>query len=177
MNRTILAALALACVILCDTFPAYAQELVAKPGVTLPYGSWITAYGPELFMALATWLAGLLSVVIAKVAPWAASILTQKRIQTAAIALAEYGAKAVADATKDGKVTVNAGPAVIAAAVQRGVNVLPSRVVKAMQKGGGMASIIFRVLDLEDAANEHNVLQPAIAKLKTSSDSKLAKAA
>jgi hypothetical protein len=157
--------------------PALAQEAAARPGVTLPYGDWIASYGPELFMLLATWLAGVVSWAIGKFAPWAASVLTQKRIEMAAVALAQYGAKAVADATKGGKVTVDAGPAVIAAAVQRGVNVLPARVVKAMEQGGGMASIVFRVLDLEDDANEHNVLQPAIASLKSSADPKLAKAA
>jgi len=174
----ILGALTLAIVLIrFGAHPALAQEAVAQPGVTLPYGSWIAAYGPELFMLLATWLAGLASWAVTKFAPWAASMLTQKRIEMATQALAQYGTKAVIDATKDGKGTVNAGPAVIQAAVQRGVNVLPARLIKAIEKGGGMPSIIFRVLDLEDAANEHNVLQPAIASLKSSTDPKLAKAA
>jgi hypothetical protein len=158
--------------------PAFAQEVAAaRPGVTLPYGSWIASYGPELFMALATWLAGLVTWALTKFAPWATSVLTQRRVELAAQALAQYAVKAVANSTKDGKVTVQAGPAVIATAIQRGVNVLPDRIVKAMEKGGGMASIIFRVLDLEDDASEHNVLQPAITKAKLSGNEKVAKAA
>lgn len=155
--------------------PALAQETTASPGVTIPYGQWIVDFGPQLAGWAATALATAATWAIAKWAPWAASIATQERIQTAAEALAQYAIKAVPNSVKDGKVTVDAGPAVIAAAVQRGVNVLPGRVVDAMIKGGGMSSIVFRVLDLEDSASEHNVLQPAIQKLQA--DPKAAKAA
>lgn len=156
--------------------PALAQE-ATKPGIVIPWGQWLVDYGPQIAIFFATWLAGIVSWALAKWAPWATSVLTQQRVEQAAQALAQYGVKAVADSTRDGKVTINAGPAVIQAAVQRGVNVLPGKVVDAMIKGGGMASIIFRVLDLEESADERKVLQPAIATLKASPDAKLAKAA
>ncbi|WP_342163093.1 hypothetical protein [Methylobacterium sp. SD21] len=156
--------------------PALAQDAAAaSPGVTIPYGQWIVDFGPQLAGWAATALAGVASWAIAKWAPWASSIATQQRIQIAAEALAQYAIKAVPNSLKDGKVTVEAGPAVIAAAVQRGVNVLPGRVVDAMIKGGGISSIVFRVLDLEEHADESTVLQPAIKALQA--DPKLAKAA
>ncbi|GJE13995.1 hypothetical protein [Methylobacterium longum] len=157
--------------------PALAQDAAAKPGVVIPWGQWIVDYGPQFALLFATWIAGIVTWALGKWAPWSTSVLTQQRIEQAAQALAQYGVKAVAGSVKDGKVTVNAGPAVIQAAVQRGVNVLPKKVIDAMIKGGGMSSIIFRVLDLEESADEHKVLQPAITTLKASSDPKLAKAA
>lgn len=177
-SRFSMGALALVCL----SVPAMAAMVVApavtaSPGVTLPYGSWIVQYGPDIAILLATWLTGLVSWALAKWAPWATSVATQARLQMAAEALAQYAIKAIPNSVKDGKVTVNAGPAVIATAVQRGVNVLPDRVIKAMIKGGGMSSIIFRVLDLEEDASEHTVLTPAITKLKASMNPKLAKAA
>lgn len=157
--------------------PALAQDAAAKPGIEIPWGQWLVDYGPQIAILFATWIAGIVSWALAKWAPWASSVLTQQRVEQAAQALAQYGVKAVANSTKDGKVVINAGPAVIQAAVQRGVNVLPGKVVNAMIKGGGMASIIFRVLDLEESADETKVLQPAITSLKASGDPKLAKAA
>jgi hypothetical protein len=156
--------------------PALADTAEATAsGVTIPYGQWIVDFGPQLAGWAATALAGVASWAIAKWAPWASSIATQQRIQIAAEALAQYAIKAVPNSVKDGKVTVEAGPAVIAAAVQRGVNVLPGRVVDAMIKGGGISSIVFRVLDMEEHADESTVLQPAIKALQA--DPKLAKAA
>lgn len=162
----------------CSAHPAFAQEVVAtKPGIVLPWGQWIADYGPQIAIFFATWISGVITWALGKWAPWSTSVLTQQRIEQAAQALAQYGAKAVANSTRDGKVTINAGPAVIQTAVQRGVNVLPARLLKAIEKGGGLASIVFRVLDLEDGASEQNVLKPAIASLKSSTDQKAAKAA
>ncbi len=86
------------------------------------------------------------SALIATYVPWARSLVTQQRLQQAGNALAQYGINAWRTPTKDGKVTVEAGPKVIAEAVQRGIDVLPKRVLKAEQGPEGLAAIVFRAL-------------------------------
>lgn len=152
--------------------PVHAAEAVltqtpaAVTGVVLPYGSWIAQYGLEVATWAVSALAALAAAAIARLWPMAASILTQQRLQTAGQAIAEYAINAVANSTKDGKVTVNMGSAVVAAAVQRGIDAVPGWVVKKAGGPEGLAAVVFRLLPLEDGANKRNVLDPAIDILK-----------
>lgn len=148
---------------------AYAQEIATTsgPNLTVSYGSGLMQYGQELMGWAVTALSGIISVAVGIYVPWAKSVATQQRIQMAGEALAEYAIKAVPNSVKDGKVTVNLGSEVVATAVAHGMNVLPAKVIKAAKGGGGLAAVVFRILDLEDGASKQNVLDPAVAKLQS----------
>lgn len=148
---------------------AFAQDVATSSGsnLTLSYGSGLMQYGQELMGWAITALSGIISVAIGIYVPWAKSVATQQRIQMAGEALAEYAIKAVPNSVKDGKVTVNLGSEVVATAVAHGMNVLPAKVIKAAKGGGGLAAVVFRILNLEDGASKQNVLDPAVAKLQS----------
>jgi hypothetical protein len=141
-------------------------------GVVLPYGAWIAEYGPTVASWAVAGASALISALVAAYVPWARSLVTQERLQQAGNALAQYGINAVANATKDGKVTVEAGPQVIAEAVKRGIDVLPKRVIKAAQGPEGLAAVIFRNLPLVEAASKENVLAPFLDGLRRGADPK-----
>ncbi|TXN79294.1 hypothetical protein [Methylobacterium sp. WL8] len=162
MTRIFLAALALACA----STVALAQTAAPVTTVEIPYGSWIATYGATFATWAVTALAGIASAAIAKLWPIAASVLTQQRLQQAGTALAEYGINAIAGSTKDGKVTINLGSAAVAAAVQRGIDVLPSRVMKSAGGPEGLAAVVFRSMPLEEGASKSNVLDPAIQTIR-----------
>lgn len=149
---------------------AFAQDVATVDGskLTVNYGSGFMQYGQEIMgwavSALSTVIAGAIAIYV----PWAKSVATQQRIQMAGEALAEYAIKAVPNSVKDGKVTIDLGAQVVATGVAHGMNVLPAKVIKAANGGGGLAAIIFRILNLEDGASKANVLDPAVAKLQSS---------
>jgi hypothetical protein len=146
---------------------AFAQDVATVTGskLTINTGSAFMQYGQELMGWAITALSGVISVAVGVYVPWAKSVATQQRLQQAGEALAEYAINAVPNSVRDGKVTIDLGANVVATAVAHGMNVLPAKVIKAAKGGGGLAAIIFRVLDLEDGASKTNVLDPAIAKL------------
>lgn len=146
---------------------AFAQDVAANDGskLTFSYGSFIMQYGLELAGWAVTLLAGVISTAIGIYVPMAKSVVTQTRLEQAGQALLQYGINAVPNSIKDGKVTVNLGSEVVATAVARGMNVLPAKVIKAAGGGGGLAAIIFRMMNLEDGASKSTVLDPALAKL------------
>jgi hypothetical protein len=148
---------------------AFAQDVASSDGskLTISYGSIIMQYGLELAGWAITALSTVASAAIAVYVPWAKSVATQKRLQQAGEALAEYAINAVPGSVKDGKVTVNLGSEVVATAVAHGMNVLPAKVIKAAGGGGGLAAIVFRILNLDESANKANTLDPAVAKLQS----------
>jgi hypothetical protein len=149
---------------------AFAQDVASNEGskVTFSYGSFIMQYGLELAGWAVTALSTVASAAIAIYVPMAKSVVTQKRLEQAGQALLQYGINAVPNSVRDGKVTVNLGSEVVATAVTRGMNVLPAKVIKAAGGGGGLAAIIFRMMDLEPSASKSTVLDPAITKLSAS---------
>jgi hypothetical protein len=146
---------------------AFAQDVAANDGskLTFSYGSFIMQYGLELAGWAITILAGIASTAIGVYVPMAKSVVTQTRLEQAGQALLQYGINAVPNSVKDGKVTVNLGSEVVATAVARGMNVLPAKVIKAAGGGGGLAAIVFRMMNLEEGASKSQVLDPAIVKL------------
>ncbi|AWB21262.1 hypothetical protein DA075_10345 [Methylobacterium currus] len=50
-------------------------------------------------------------------------------------------------------------------AVQRAVDAAPAKALEAAGGEAGLAEIVFRKLNLEDDANEHNTLAPVVAQL------------
>lgn len=150
------------------TIGANAQDVASVDGskVTFSYGSFIMQYGLELAGWAVTALSTVASAAIAIYAPWAKSVATQQRLEMAGKAILQYAINAVPNSVKDGKVTVNVGSTVVATAVERGLDVLPAKVIKAAEGGGGLAAIVFRLMDLEEGASKATVLDPAVAKLQ-----------
>lgn len=159
MIRILPAALALACLAssaLADTAAATA---------TLPWGDWLVALLQPISAVLVPVAAAAITAGIAKVAPWAAAVLTRQRIEAAIQAGAAYGRNAVAGAAKGRTVRVDLGSAVIAAGVQHVIDEAP-QLIRAAGGVEGLARRIFRALDLEDGATAENTLAPAVARLK-----------
>lgn len=163
MTRIILAALALACAF---SSPALAADLVQSgTTVTLPYGEWLVALGNTASALLLPALAGMATTAIYKVFPMARLVLTQQRVEQLGNAVTEYAINAVGEATKDGKLSISVGSAVIAKAVQRGIDAAPAAAMKAVGGPQGLAEVVFRKLNLEDGATAANTLAPVIAAL------------
>ncbi|QRE76178.1 hypothetical protein [Methylobacterium aquaticum] len=165
MPRIFLAALALACV----CFPAVAQAVATAPAdttsVTLSAAPWIALLQEIVITAVIPAVAAYAIQAIRKVYPWAALFLTQSRVEQMANAVTEYAINAVPGAVKEGKLSINVGSQVIAKAVQRAVDAAPAKAIEAAGGQAGLAEIVFRKLNLEDDANEHNTLAPVIASL------------
>ncbi|KQT08537.1 hypothetical protein ASG40_11710 [Methylobacterium sp. Leaf399] len=106
-----------------------------------------------------------LIAALRKTYPWAALFLTQRRVEQMANAVTEYAINAVPGAVKDGKLSINVGSEVIAKAIQYAVDAAPAKAIEAAGGESGLAKIVFRKLNLEDAATEANTLAPVIQKL------------
>lgn len=160
-----LAALALACA--CS--PAMAQAVATAPAdttsVTLSAAPWISLLQEIIVTLVIPAVSAVLIQAIRKTYPWAALFLTQKRVEQMANAVTEYAINAVPGAVKEGKLSIPVGSAVIAKAVQRAVDAAPAKALEAAGGEAGLAQIVFRKLNLEDGADEHNTLAPVVASL------------
>ena len=133
---------------------------------TLPWGDWLVAVLAPVSAILVPLAAAAVTAGIAKYAPWAASVATRDRVESAIQAGASYGQNAIAGVAKGKTVTVDLGSSVVAAGAQHVIDTAPARVIKAAGGVDGIATRIFRALPLEDQASAQNVLQPAIEQLK-----------
>lgn len=105
------------------------------------------------------------TTAIYRVFPMARLVLTQQRVEQLGNAVTQYAINAVGEATKDGKLSIPVGSAVIAKAIQRGIDAAPEAAMKAAGRPQGLAEIVFRKLNLEDGATAANTLAPALAAL------------
>ncbi|MCC0808426.1 hypothetical protein FPV16_19790 [Methylobacterium sp. W2] len=164
MTRFFLAALAFACAVSI----AHAAEVVATvptTAVILPYGEWLLAAANLFTAVIVPVLGGFLIQAVTKVYPWAALFLTQKRVEQMANAVTEYAVNAVPGAVKEGKLSIPVGSAVIAKAIQYGINNAPAKAMEAAGGPQGLAKIVFRKLNLVDEADEANTLAPVLSNL------------
>lgn len=147
--------------------PAIAAEVATTDttSVTLSAAPWIALLQEIVITAVIPAVAAYAIQAIRKVYPWAALFLTQSRVEQMANAVTEYAINAVPGAVKEGKLSINVGSAVIAKAVQRAVDAAPAKALEAAGGQAGLAEIVFRKLNLEDGADEHNTLAPVVAQL------------
>ncbi|AWB20940.1 hypothetical protein DA075_08465 [Methylobacterium currus] len=147
--------------------PAFAAEVATTDttSVRLSAAPWIALLQEIVITAVIPAVAAYLIQAIRKVYPWAALFLTQSRVEQMANAVTEYAINAVPGAVKEGKLSINVGSQVIAKAVQRAVDAAPAKALEAAGGEAGLAEIVFRKLNLEDDANEHNTLAPVVASL------------
>ncbi|QRE77258.1 hypothetical protein [Methylobacterium aquaticum] len=80
-------------------------------------------------------------------------------------AVTEYANNAVPGSVTEGRLSINVGSQVIAKAVQRAVDAAPAKAIEAAGGQAGLTEIVFRKLNLDHDANEHNTLAPVIASL------------
>ncbi|CAA2156108.1 hypothetical protein MBRA_01723 [Methylobacterium brachiatum] len=78
--------------------------LAAAPAgtVAIPWGDWLVGLLQPVSAVLVPIAAAAVTAGIARVAPWAASLLTRERVEAAIRAGAEYGQNAVAGAARAG---------------------------------------------------------------------------
>lgn len=163
MNR-ILAALALACV--CS--PAMALDAVEKGDklVIVPWGDWLVAIAQTAVQVMLPILLPIIAAyiiqAIRKVHPWAAMLLTQKRVEMMLQAGADYGVNAVKGAAKGQKLSFPVANRVIRVGTQYLIDTAPRAAIEAAGGAEGIAQRIFRKIDLDDTADEENTLLPAV---------------
>ncbi|MGE8125518.1 hypothetical protein ACQKQD_00935 [Methylobacterium sp. NPDC080182] len=143
----------------------------AAPAVTpvaglLPWGDWLSGLLQPVTAALVPLAAAAVTAGIARVAPWAASVLTRDRIEAAIRAGAEFGQNAVAGAARGRTVSAELGAAVVAAGARHVLATAPAHDVRKAGGPEGVAARIFRALPLEPQASAANVLAPALAQLR-----------
>jgi hypothetical protein len=144
--------------------PARAAAAAAAAGV--PWGDWLAGLLQPVSACLVPLAAAAVTAGIARVAPWAASVLTRDRVEAAIRAGAEFGLNAVAGAAKGRAVSVDLGPAVVAAGAWHVLTTAPAHVVRTAGGAEGVATRIFRALPLDPQASAANVLAPALAQLR-----------
>ncbi len=115
MTHRIRTALALAVTSLPLAAPAIASPSASAAGLALPWGDWLAGLLQPVTAALVPLAAAAVTAGIARVAPWAASVLTRDRIEAAIRAGAEFGQNAVAGAARGRTVSADLGAAVVAA--------------------------------------------------------------
>ena len=152
--------------LLCLAFPAAAAAEGGGGGLTIPWGEWVASGLGAASSALVPVAAAALAAGVARVAPWASSILTRQRIETAIRAGADYGQNAVAGAVRGKSVSVDLGAAVVAAGTKHVVETTPARVVRGAGGVEGIARQIFRSLPLDAQGSAETVLAPALRLLK-----------
>lgn len=160
------AGLALACSALpfaCLITPAHAD---GSASVTIPWGDWLTALLQPVSAVLVPLAAAAVTAGIARVAPWAASVLTRDRVETAIRAGVAYGQNAVAGAARGRTVSVDLGSAVVTAGARHVLATAPAHVVRSAGGVEGVAARIFRALPLDPQASAANVLNPALSRLR-----------
>lgn len=149
--------------LLCAAGPA----LATAPGTAaLPWGDWFSAALSAASSALVPVAAAAVTAGIARTAPWASSILTRERVETAIRAGVDYGQNAVAGAVRGRSVGVAIAPAVVAAGTRHVLATAPSRVVRGAGGAEGVAARIFRALPLDAQGSAETVLEPALRLLK-----------
>jgi hypothetical protein len=146
--------------------PAHAAAALPATGVSLPWGDWLTGLLRPVSAVLVPLAAAAVTAGIAKVAPWAASVLTCDRVEAAIRAGAEFGQNAVAGAAKGRTVSVDLGSAVVAAGARHVLATAPAHVVRRAGGTEGVAARIFRALPLDPQASVANVLAPALVQLQ-----------
>lgn len=151
----------------------FAASLCAPPvlaavpeAVTLPWGEWIASAVASATSVLVPLAAAAVTAGVARVAPWATSILTRQRIESAIRAGADYGQNAVAGAVRGRSVSVDLGAAVVAAGTQHVIATSPRRVVRKAGGVEGVATRIFGALPLDERASAETVLTPALGLLR-----------
>ncbi|AWN35029.1 hypothetical protein [Methylobacterium radiodurans] len=157
MLRTLtLAATALACLLPART------ALAADAAVILPWGDWLVALAQTLQAVLTPMLIGLVTGLIARLAPLLSYVVTRGMVEGMVARITDYALNAVAGAAKGRVLSVPVGSAVIAAAVQRAADEVPGFVIRAAGGLPGLAERVFRRLDLEADATAANTLAPAL---------------
>jgi hypothetical protein len=140
--------------------------LAGGTAATIPWGQWLTAVLSTASSVLVPVAAAAVTAGVAKVAPWATSILTRQRIESAIRAGVDYGQNAVAGAVRGRSVSVDLGPAVVAAGTKHVVATNSSGVVRKAGGVEGVAARVFQALPLEEKASAETVLAPALKILQ-----------
>ncbi|WP_426314280.1 hypothetical protein ACN9MF_25385 [Methylobacterium fujisawaense] len=166
MMHRIRAGLALACTSL--SLAALVEPAAARSATDLaiPWGDWLVGLLQPVTAALVPLAAAAVTAGIARVAPWAASVLTRDRIEAAIRAGAEFGQNAVAGAARGRTVGVDVGAAVVSAGARHVLATAPAHVVRKAGGPEGVAARIFRALPLDPQASAANVLAPALTQLR-----------
>jgi hypothetical protein len=154
---------AVAVLLVCLTAPAFAAD---DATVTISAGPWIEMVREILLTIVIPVISYYVVQAVRKNSTIGALFLTQSRVEQLGNAATEFAINAIPGAVKEAKLSMSVGSAVIAKAVQYGIDAAPAKAMEAAGGPEGLAKIVFRKLNLEDEADEANTLLPAIAAVR-----------
>lgn len=156
--------------------PAMAAEVVEKGDklVIVPWGAWAVAVADSLVQIMLPIILPIIAAyviaAIRRVYPWAALLLTQRRVEQMIQGAADYGVNAVRGAAKGKQLSVPVASDVIRVGTQYVIDTGPAAAIHAVGGANGIAQRIFRKLHIEDEATVENTLAPAIDALRGDTD-------
>lgn len=137
--------------------------------VIVPWGEWTIAIVNSLVLPILLPLLGALAAwILAKLVtlfPWLNGRLQAEQVERLLTNALDYGVNAVTEAAKGKTLTVSTGRAVLDLAVRYAVENGSSRIVKAAGGPEGVATKMFRKMDLEPNATVREVLGPILRNL------------
>lgn len=134
--------------------------------VTISAGPWIEMVREILLTIVIPVISYYVVQAVRKNSTIGALFLTQSHVEQLGNAATEFAINAIPGAVKEAKLSMSVGSAVIAKAVQYGIDAAPAKAMEAAGGPEGLAKIVFRKLNLEDKADETNTLLPAIAAVR-----------
>lgn len=144
--------------------PCAANPLEPAASVVLPWGDAAVALAQTATSVLLPLAIAAATAAIARIAGPLRVLLTATLVERLVRNVADYAVNAVAGATRGRTLDIPVGSAVIAGAVQRGVDQAPGWLIAAAGGPEGLAGKVFRSLPLDPEATAANTLVPALTK-------------
>ncbi|WP_342152302.1 hypothetical protein [Methylorubrum sp. SB2] len=151
--------------------PAMAETVTVngQPVVVFSWGPWVVAIAEIARDILVPVLTAALLAVVTKLYPLGRMFLSEALVERTLRKWFDYGINATAGATKDASVSIPVGAAVVANALQRGVDRADASAVSkwVMKEAGGEVEVarkLFRLLHLEEGADANAVVPKALEK-------------
>lgn len=134
----------------------------AGPAVLLPWGDAVVALAQAATSLLLPVVIAALAAAAARIAGPLRVLVTTTLVERLVRNVGDYAINAVSGAVRGRTLSVPIGSAVIARAVQRGLEQAPAWLVAAAGGPTGLAEKVFRSLPLDEAATAANTLAPGI---------------
>lgn len=144
--------------------PCAANSLEPVASVILPWGDAVVALAQAVTSVLLPLAIAAATAAIAGIAGPLRVLVTATLVERLVRNVADYGVNAVAGAVRGRTLDVPLGSAVIARAVQRGLEQAPAWLIAAAGGPAGLAGKVFRSLPLDPEATAANTLVPALTR-------------
>lgn len=134
--------------------------------VTVPWGDTVAAAAQAVTGLLLPLAVTAVTAALARLAGPLRTLVTATLVERLVRNVGDYAVNAVAGAVRGRTLSVPVGSAVIARAVQRGLDEAPAWLVRAAGGREGLAEKVFRSLPLAEEATLANTLHPAVEAVR-----------